>query len=114
MGLANDASTGADMAPRYYRLTPRGKLRAASPADSPTMGLMSPYLHDVLQMCGTGIWIDELRQFMPPRSLRVSIDSLLVLGLIECLEADKAPARPRVRSGARTPPLRTFDRLATA
>lgn len=30
------------------------------------------------------MWERDLRQFMPPASLRASVDSLLALGLIEC------------------------------
>ncbi len=50
------------------------------------MGSLSRYLHDVLLMCGSGTWFDQLRQFMPPRSLEESLQALLTLGLVESFE----------------------------
>jgi hypothetical protein len=65
------------LASRCYRLTARGRA--------------SRYLHDVLEMCGTGVWFEQLQQFMPPRSLDESLRSLLELGLIETVEGIDAP-----------------------
>lgn len=83
---------------RCYRLTAQGRACVAFvEAEGQTLGSLSRYLHDVLLMCGTGIWFDQLRQFMPPRSLEESLRALIALGLIECVEqappAD-APQRP--------------------
>ena len=70
-------------------------------AEGQTIGSLSRYLHDVLLMCGSGVWFDQLKQFMPPRSLEESLQALLALGLIECLEVEETPrrhARPAVYS----------------
>lgn len=77
---------------RCYRLTPAG--RACLDLDcreAQTTRALSPYLRDVLEMCGSGVWFQQLRQFMPPRSLDESLRSLLALGLIETLAPDEAP-----------------------
>jgi hypothetical protein len=85
---------------RCYRLTSGG--RACLDRDgieAQTMGVLSPYLHDVLEMCGTGVWFAQLQQFMPPRSLDESLRSLLAMGLIESVEADRASSGiPALRS----------------
>ena len=47
----------------------------------------SRYLYDVFEMCRRGMSERELRQFMPPASLRESVNSLLELGLIECTDS---------------------------
>lgn len=64
---------------RYYRLTAQGKLAA----EAESLINDSRYLHDVLLMCRSGIWFQELRQFVPPRSLVRSLQSLQAMGLIE-------------------------------
>ena len=73
--------------PRCFRLTPRGRACVTVvESGEQTVGSLSRYLHDVLLLCGSGAWFDQLRQFMPPRSLEESLQSLLALGLIECRE----------------------------
>ena len=66
----------------YYRATPKG--RAA--ATCAYIKDRSLYLYDVLDLCKRGIWERELRQFMPAASLQASVNSLLALGLIECVD----------------------------
>jgi hypothetical protein len=79
---------------RGYRLTSRGRACVAVvEAEGQTIGSLSRYLHDVLLMCGSGVWFDQLKQFMPPRSLEESIQALLALGLIECLGEEEPPRR---------------------
>lgn len=75
-----------------------------------TLGSLSRYLHDVLVMCGSGVWFEQLQQFMPPRSLEESLRSLLALGLIEIVEPDQAPryVPPRMRYR----PMSMFGQLA--
>jgi len=83
-------------ASRCYRLTPRGQARLAPGGAQPgTAGSLSPYLHDVLEMCGSGVWFEQLQQFMPPRSLDESLRALLELGLIETVARDEAPSYVR-------------------
>ncbi|MDO8387553.1 MAG: hypothetical protein Q7T13_14290 [Polaromonas sp.] len=85
-------ATAPGPASRCYRLTPGG--RACLELDgkeAPITGTLSPYLRDVLEMCGSGVWFEQLRQFMPPRSLDESLRSLLALGLIETVAPDEAP-----------------------
>jgi hypothetical protein len=55
-----------------------------------TVGSLSRYLHDVLMMCGSGMWFEQLRQFMPPRSLEESLRALMSLGLVEQIEQSEA------------------------
>lgn len=89
-------ATASRPASRCYRLTPGG--RACLDLDgkeAPTTGALSPYLRDVLEMCGSGMWFEQLRQFMPPRSLDESLRSLLALGLIETVAPDEAPCELR-------------------
>jgi hypothetical protein len=75
-----------------YRLTARGRACVdLVETEEQTIGSLSRYLHDVLMMCGSGLWFEQLRQFMPPRSLDESLQSLLALGLIERLEPQEAP-----------------------
>lgn len=95
---------------RCYRLTARGRACVeVVESGQQTIGSLSRHLHDVLMMCGSGIWFEQLRQFMPPRSLEESLQSLMALGLIEALEPANAPRyeAPRTRV-ART----AFGRLA--
>lgn len=77
---------------RCFRLTARGQACLdVDDAGAQSTGSLSPYLHDVLEMCGTGVWFEQLQQFMPPRSLDESLRSLLALGLIETMAPDQAP-----------------------
>ena len=83
----------ASLASRCYRLTPRGRACVDMVnTKTQTTGSLSRYLHDVLEMCGTGVWFEQLQQFMPPRSLDESLRSLLELGLIETVEGVEAPS----------------------
>jgi len=70
-------------APVFYRTTQQGK----APLAIKTTAARCAYLHDVLRMCERGMWERDLRQFMPPASLRASVDSLLALGLIETTDS---------------------------
>ena len=76
------ASTGL---PQRFRQTPRGQVRARAPARSTSHAALSAHLHDLLQMCGDGIAMDQLRQFMPPRTLHESLQTLMALGLVEAV-----------------------------
>ena len=99
---------------RCYRLTAKGRACVAFvQAESQTLGSLSRYLHDILLMCGSGLWFEQLRQFVPPRSLEESLRSLLALGLIERLDAEEAPRLPA--AAARREPARTaFGQMAFA
>lgn len=103
MASIKTPATASSPASRCYRLTPGG--RACLDLDcqeAPTTGVLSPYLRDVLEMCGSGVWFQQLRQFMPPRSLDESLHSLLARGLIETVAPDEAPRelRPALRRTA--------------
>lgn len=75
-----------------FRLTAQGRACVdLVETEEQTIGSLSRYLHDVLMMCGSGLWFEQLRQFMPPRSLDESLQSLLALGLIEHVEPQEAP-----------------------
>ena len=77
----------ASLASRYYRLTASGRACVDMVhTQVQATGSLSPYLKDVLEMCGTGVWFEQLQQFMPPRSLEESLRSLLAQGLIERVE----------------------------
>jgi len=66
----------------FYRVTGSSRIRgAADRVDG-----WSPYHADLLGFCEAGAWEHDLRQFMPPASLRSSLAALLAAGLIECLE----------------------------
>ncbi|SFU86059.1 hypothetical protein SAMN05216350_106257 [Polaromonas sp. YR568] len=81
------------LASRCYRLTASGRACVdLVNTKAQTAGSLSRYLHDVLEMCGTGVWFEQLQQFMPPRSLDESLRSLLELGLIEAVDAAEAPS----------------------
>ena len=85
-------ATLPSLASRCYRLTARGRACVAVvESKAPTTGSLSRYLHDVLEMCGTGVWFEQLQQFMPPRSLDESLRALLALGLIETVDAGEVP-----------------------
>lgn len=99
-------STGpAGPASSCYRLTSKGRACVdIVETGGQTVGSLSRYLHDVLLMCGSGAWFDQLRQFMPPRSLEESLQALLALGLVECFEPQES------RRGA--PPVRKAEHSA--
>ena len=78
--------TSANDLPRSFRLTPRGQQRARAPAHSPAYGVLCAHHHDLLQMCGAQIRFEQLCQFMPPRTLRESLETLMALGLLEGVE----------------------------
>lgn len=87
---------------RCYRLTDLGRACIDLVDTEPeTVGSLSRHLHDVLMLCGTGLWFEQLRQFMPPRSLDAALRSLLRLGLIEIVHPDR-DASPPWREGSRT------------
>lgn len=75
---------------------PQQFLRATGLGRTPGAGIAalarSTTFYDVLQMCERGIRECELRQFVPPASLREAVHSLLELGLIERL--DDPPGEP--------------------
>ena len=72
---------------RCFRLTERCRACVeVVETEQQTLGSLSRYLHDVLMMCGSGVWFEQLRQFMPPRSLEESLQSLQQLGLIETIQ----------------------------
>lgn len=79
----NTDSPAARSQAQRFRQTLRGQARARAPAHSAAHGALSAHLHDLLQMCGEGIGIEQLGQFMPPRTLRESLDMLMALGLVE-------------------------------
>lgn len=92
------------LASRCYRLTPRGRACVdVVNTQTQTTGSLSRYLRDVLEMCGTGVWFEQLQQFMPPRSLDESLRSLLELGLIETVEGVEAPSYQPPATRRRTP-----------
>ena len=74
---------------RCYRLTEAGRACVeVVESEYETIGSLSRHLHDVLMMCGSGMWFEQLRQLMPPRSLDESLRSLLNLGLIEVVHPE--------------------------
>lgn len=80
------------LASRCYRLTRGGRACVDTVnTKAQATGSLSRYLHDVLEMCGAGVWFEQLQQFMPPRSLDESLRSLLALGLIETVDAGEVP-----------------------
>ena len=101
---------------RCYRLTLIGRACVdVVETEHETLGSLSRHLHDVLMMCGTGIWFEQLRQFMPPRSLDESLRALLNLGLIEVVARE--PAKPLAEPPRRFTPwaraaLRTHQSFA--
>lgn len=95
---------------RCYRLTARGRACVeVVESGQQTVGSLSRYLHDVLLMCGSGAWFEQLRQAVPPRSLEESLRSLMALGLIEALEPANAPSYEPPRTHQ---PRAAFGRLA--
>lgn len=96
------------LASRCYRLTAKGRACVAVvAAETQTIGSLSRHMHDILVMCGTGVWFDQLQQFMPPRSLDESLRMLLSLELIEPM-GDAAPPRPVAVVPRRATYFRTF------
>lgn len=86
MTYADPHAATLDAGSRCYRLTDKGRACVdIVETEQQTLGSLSRYLHDVLMLCGTGIWFEQLRQFMPPRSLEESLQSLQRLGLIETI-----------------------------
>ena len=74
-----------------FRLTAKGRACVdLVETREQTLGSLSRYLHDVLMMCGSGMWFEQLRQFMPPRSLEESLRALISLELIERVADDDA------------------------
>jgi len=107
MARSNLSANSLNLGSRCYRLTASGRACVEIvESEQQTLGSLSRYLHDVLMMCGSGMWFEQLRQFMPPRSLEESLQSLLLLGLIEIVEAPAAPVYEA--------PRRTFFRVTTA
>jgi hypothetical protein len=82
MGQHNTSETLQKAGFTFYRATSRCQ-------ESPICDYVkrqSPYLRDVLDMCKRGVWERELRQFLPPVSLREAVAALLEMGLIETLD----------------------------
>jgi hypothetical protein len=99
-----------DLGSGCYRLTDKGRACVdLVETREHTIGSLSRYLHDVLMMCGSGMWFEQLRQFMPPRSLEQSLQSLLALGLIEPVPAEHAS--PRRAAPATHGPYQSFAQL---
>ena len=92
MGTISTPAGTLSLGLKCYRLTDIGRACVdLVETEHQTLGSLSRHLHDVLMMCGTGIWFEQLRQFMPPRSLEESLRALLNLGLIEIIHPDLAP-----------------------
>jgi len=112
MASTNLSAASLKLGSNCYRLTARGRACVdLVETQEQTIGSLSRYLHDVLMMCGSGVWFEQLRQFMPPRSLEESLQSLLVLGLIEVVPPQQSPryVAPPVRT---VRPLSDFGQLA--
>ena len=92
MGYANLSAGPLDLSSSCYRLTAKGRACVdLVETREQTIGSLSRYLHDVLMMCGSGVWFEQLRQFMPPRSLEESLKALLALELVERIEPRDSP-----------------------
>lgn len=101
-------TTPVSLDARCYRLTQMGRACVDVVAtEGQTVGSLSRYLHDVLVLCGSGMWFEQLQQCMPPRSLEESLRTLLALGLIETVHRHEAPARPVTPRRRRAPFLVT-------
>ena len=86
------SATASNPASLCFRLTPQGRACVdLVETGQQTIGSLSRYLHDVLMMCGSGLWFEQLKQFMPPRSLEESLNALLALGLIEEINGEDSP-----------------------
>lgn len=106
MGHATLSADTLSLGSRRDRLTDKGRACVdVVESGAQTVGSLSRYLHDVLMMCGSGIWFEQLRQFRPPRSLEESLQALTALELIEIVAVGPARERPsdheRRRSGTR-------------
>ena len=85
-------AAAAGLEAQCYRLTAKGRACVEVVArNGQTVGSLSRYMHDVLVLCGTGAWFEQLRQFMPPRSLEETLRALLALDLIEIAARAEAP-----------------------
>jgi hypothetical protein len=94
MSRTNVSAVPANPTSGCFRLTAKGRACVELvESQEQTIGSLSRYLHDVLMMCGSGVWFEQLRQFMPPRSLEDSLRALMTLGLIE--RVDDATQSPR-------------------
>jgi hypothetical protein len=90
MGSLKVQAAAASLSAQCYRLTAKGRACVdVVAANGQTVGSLSRYMHDVLVLCGTGAWFDQLRQFMPPRSLEETLRALLALDLIEAVAAQE-------------------------
>ena len=98
-----------------YRLTASGRACVeVVETEAQTLGSLSRYLHDVLLMCGSGIWFDQLREFMPPRPLEESLRALLALGLVEIVAPPEAAPLQTARPAWHHRPLSAFGQMAYA
>ena len=115
MGTATLSAAPLDLASSCYRLTPQGRA-CVDLVETPeqTIGSLSRYLHDVLMLCGSGTWFEQLRQFMPPRSLEESLEALLALGLIEKIPRHQSPryVPPSTRDEYAPRPITAFAQLS--
>lgn len=112
MASTNLSAASLNLGSNCYRLTAQGRACVdLVETQEQTIGSLSRYLHDVLMMCGSGVWFEQLRQFMPPRSLEESLQSLLMLGLIEVVPPQQSPryVPPPVRTAH---PVSAFGQLA--
>ncbi|MBI2770222.1 MAG: hypothetical protein HYX47_11405 [Burkholderiales bacterium] len=92
MDWINAHAAAARPATRCYRLTPRGRACVDTGRPDTLSGdTLSRYLHDVMVLCGSGAWFEQLLQFMPRNSLEESLRSLLDQGLIETVQPGEAP-----------------------
>src|SRR5687767_3928363 len=109
------SAAGTSLGSSCYRLTPKGRacVDLVETAEQ-TIGSLSRYLHDVLMMCGSGTWFEQLRQFMPPRTLEESLQSLLMLGVIEVVPPQQSPryVPPPTRSGRSVRPMSACGQVA--
>ena len=92
MRPAKQPANALKLTSQCFRLTARGRACVQLVENGgQTLGSLSRYLHDVLVMCGTGMWFQHLQQFMPPRSLEESLKSLMALGLVESFDQAELP-----------------------
>ena len=99
-------AAGVNLDARCYRLTSKGQACVKVVVTRrETLGALSRYMRDVLLMCGSGVWFEQLSQFMPPRSLEESLRALLQLGLIEVVAQREAPSQiPAAQAAAHAVP----------
>lgn len=97
MSRTNVSAVPANPTSGCFRLTAKGRACVdLVESQEQTIGSLSRYLHDVLMMCGSGVWFEQLRQFMPPRSLEESLRALMTLGLIERVDESPRYVAPTV------------------